>query len=220
MVAPMDFIPTTEEIGLIIPITEWVLRRACVDAQGWGDLSVAVNLSPAAFKHQDLLGLISSILGDTGFDPRRLELEITETSLLHDTERALKILNELKAMGIRIAMDDFGTGYSSLSYLQRFPFDKIKIDRSFVSELTTNEDSIAIVRAVINLGQSLGMATTAEGVETNDQAVFLTGQGCDEVQGFYYARPMPAAEMASIAAATRANLSSIVSDDSTNRRAS
>ena len=205
MVAPMDFIPIVEEIGLIVPITEWVLRQACTDARDWGDLSVAVNLSPAAFKHQDLLGLIGSVLSETGFDPRRLELEITETSLLQDTERALAILNDLKAMGIRIAMDDFGTGYSSLSYLQRFPFDKIKIDRSFVSELTANGDAIAIVRAVINLGQNLGMATTAEGVETNDQAVFLTGQGCDEVQGFYYARPMPALEIASIVKAIKAS---------------
>jgi len=198
MVAPMDFIPIAEETGLIVPITEWVLRRACIEARDWDDISVAINLSPAVFKHQDLLGLIAAVLRDTDFDPLRLELEITETILLQDTERALTILGDLKAMGIRIAMDDFGTGYSSLSYLQRFPFDKIKIDRSFVSELTANKDSMAIVRAVINLGQSLGMATNAEGVETVGQAAFLTGQGCDEVQGFYYAHPMPAIEMSSI----------------------
>ncbi len=198
MVAPMDFIPAAEEIGLIIPITEWVLRRACTEARDWDDFSVAINLSPVVFKHQDLIGLIEGVLSDTNFDPYRLELEITEMSLLRDSERALTILNDLKAMGIRIAIDDFGTGYSSLSYLQRFPFDKIKIDRSFVSELTVSDDAIAIVRAVINLGQSLGMATTAEGVESIDQAAFLTGQGCDEVQGFYYARPMPALEIGSI----------------------
>ena len=198
MVAPMDFIQAAEEIGLIIPITEWVLRRACIEAQDWDDFSVAINLSPAVFKHQDLIGLVEGVLRDTNFDPRRLELEITEMSLLQDSERALTILKGLKAMGIRIAIDDFGTGYSSLSYLQRFPFDKIKIDRSFVSELTASDDAIAIVRAVINLGQSLGMATTAEGVESIDQAAFLTGQGCDEVQGFYYARPMPALEIGSI----------------------
>ncbi|MGH1480385.1 MAG: EAL domain-containing protein [Geminicoccales bacterium] len=205
MVAPLEFIPTAEETGLIIPITQWVLHRACSEALSWEDLSVAINLSPAAFKHQDLLGLIEGVLHETKFDPRRLELEITETILLQDTEHALMILNDLKAMGIRIAMDDFGTGYSSLSHLQRFPFDKIKIDRSFVSELTANKDSKAIVRAVINLGQSLGMATTAEGVETDDQAVFLTSQGCDEVQGFYYARPMPAFEIASIVEAKNAH---------------
>jgi len=205
IVAPMDFIPTAEETGLIIPITEWVLRQACIETQDWGDLRIAVNLSPTVFKHQDLLGMIETAVGESGFDPRRLELEITETSLLHDTERAVTILNDLKAMGIRIVMDDFGTGYSSLSYLQQFPFDKIKIDRSFVSELSSNRDSMAIVRAVINLGQSLGMATTAEGVETNDQALFLTGQGCDEVQGFYYARPMPALEVASIVETAKSN---------------
>ena len=197
-----------------------MLRQACIEAQAWGDLSVAVNLSPAVFKHQDLLGLIGGVLSDTSFDPRRLELEITETSLLQDTGRALAILNDLKAMGIRIAMDDFGTGYSSLSYLQRFPFDKIKIDRSFVSELTANGDAIAIVRAVINLGQNLGMATTAEGVETNDQAVFLTGQGCDEVQGFYYARPMPALEITSIVEATKAGPSLAAQSTPDHREAS
>lgn len=203
VISPMDFIPLAEETGLIIPITEWVLRRAFTEARDWHDLSVAINLSPAAFKHQDLLGLIESTLRDTDFDPRRLELEITETSLLQDCERAVVILNDLKAMGIKIVMDDFGTGYSSLRYLQQFPFDKIKIDRSFVSELTADEDSMSIVRAVINLGQSLGMATNAEGVETIDQALFLTGQGCDEVQGFYYARPMPATEIATIVRAGR-----------------
>jgi len=199
MVSPSDFITIAEETGLIIPITEWVLRRAFAEARQWGNLSIAVNLSPAVFKHRDLLGLIEDALRDTDFDPLRLELEITETSLLQDTERAVVILNDLKAMGIRIVMDDFGTGYSSLSYLLQFPFDKIKIDRSFIMELTTNEDSMSIVRAVINLGQSLGMATTAEGVETIDQALFLTKHGCDEVQGFFYAHPMPALGIAEIA---------------------
>ena len=146
--------------------------------------------------------MVASILGETGFDPRRVELEITETSLLQDTDRALATLNDLKNLGVRVAMDDFGTGYSSLSYLQRFPFDKIKIDRSFIAKLTGDSDAAAIVDAVIGLGRSLGMATTAEGVETSDQAVFLSGKGCKEVQGFYYARPMPAAEMATIVAAT------------------
>ena len=202
MIPPADFIPLAEETGIIIPITEWVLRRACLDARDWADFSVAVNLSPAAFKQQDLVGMVASILGEIGFDPSRLELEITETSLLQDTDRALTTLNDLKKLGVRVAMDDFGTGYSSLSYLQRFPFDKIKIDRSFIAKLTGDSDAAAIVDAVISLGRSLGMATTAEGVETSDQAVFLSGKGCKEVQGFYYARPMPAAEMATIVAAT------------------
>ncbi|MGI9452087.1 MAG: putative bifunctional diguanylate cyclase/phosphodiesterase [Geminicoccaceae bacterium] len=200
MVSPADFIPLAEETGIIIPITEWVLRRACLDTLDWGDMSVAVNLSPAVFKHQDLVGMVAKILDETGFDPRRLELEITETSLLQDTDRAMGILHEFKKLGVRVAMDDFGTGYSSLSYLQRFPFDKIKIDRSFVAKLTSDTDAVAIVGAVINLGHNLGMATTAEGVETNEQAIFLASQGCEEVQGFYYAEPMPAAEMASFAA--------------------
>jgi diguanylate cyclase (GGDEF)-like protein len=204
VVSPGDFIPLAEETGIIIPITEWVLRRACLDTRDWGQLSVAVNLSPAVFKHQDLVGMIAGILEETGFDPRRLELEITETSLLQDADRALATLTALKELGVRVAMDDFGTGYSSLSYLQRFPFDKIKIDRSFVSKLTDDTDAVAIISAVINLGRNLGMSTTAEGVETSDQAVFLTGQGCEEVQGFYYARPMPAAEMATLVAAAEA----------------
>lgn len=201
MIPPVDFIPLAEETGMIIPITEWVLRRACIDAQDWARLSVAINLSPAVFRHHHLVDMISGILKETDFDPCRLELEITETSLLRDTERALASLNDLKALGVRIAMDDFGTGYSSLSYLQRFPFDKIKIDRSFIAKLSDDSDAVAIVDAVIKLGKSLGMSTTAEGVETGAQASFLDGHGCEEVQGFYYARPMPSAEIAAIAAA-------------------
>jgi EAL domain-containing protein (putative c-di-GMP-specific phosphodiesterase class I) len=199
----MAFIPVAEETGLIIPITEWVLRRACRDAMAWGDLSVAVNLSPEVFKHQDPVGLVSQVLQESGLDPQRLELEITETSLLHDTQRTLETLKRLQALGVRVAMDDFGTGYSSLSYLQQFPFDRIKIDRSFISRLTHSPDAVAIVGAMINLGQSLGMATTAEGVETPDQAAFLTGKGCDDVQGFYYARPMTAEQFAAFRADKR-----------------
>lgn len=199
LVSPDQFIPLVEETGLIIPITEWALRQACVQAQGWGDLRVAVNLSPAAFKHQDLIGLVSSILDETQFDPRRLEIEITETSLMQDTEKTLATLTGLKEIGVQIAMDDFGTGYSSLSYLQRFPFDKIKIDRSFIANLSHDGDKGAIIEAIIKMSQSLGMTTNVEGVETNDQATFLTDQGCDEVQGFYYAHPMQAAEISALA---------------------
>jgi len=203
LVSPDMFIPLVEETGLILPITEWALRQACTQAQGWGDLRVAVNLSPAVFRHHDLIGLVSSILDETQFDPRRLEIEITETSLMQDTEKTLATLVGLKELGLQIAMDDFGTGYSSLSYLQRFPFDKIKIDRSFIANLSHESDKGAIIEAIIKMGQSLGMTTNVEGVETNDQVKFLTGQGCDEVQGFYYARPMQAAEIGALAKTSR-----------------
>lgn len=199
VISPDQFIPLVEETGLIIPITEWVLRQACTQARGWDDLRVAVNLSPAAFKHHDLIGLVSSILDETQLDPQRLEIEITETSLMQDTDKTLAILMGLKDLGIQIAMDDFGTGYSSLSYLQRFPFDKIKIDRSFIANLSQGDDKGAIIEAIIKMSQSLGMTTNVEGVETNDQASFLINQGCDEVQGFYYAHPMRAAEIDAIA---------------------
>ncbi|MGH1481994.1 MAG: putative bifunctional diguanylate cyclase/phosphodiesterase [Geminicoccales bacterium] len=198
VVSPDQFIPLVEETGLIIPITEWALRQACTQARDWSDLRVAVNLSPAAFKHQDLVGLVSCILDETELAPQRLEIEITETSLMQDTDRTLATLTGLKDLGVQIAMDDFGTGYSSLSYLQRFPFDKIKIDRSFIANLSYEEDKGAIIEAIIKMSQSLGMTTNVEGVETNDQASFLINQGCDEVQGFYYAHPMRAAEINAI----------------------
>lgn len=198
IISPDMFIPLVEETGLIIPITEWALRQACSQAKDWGDLRVAVNLSPAAFKHPDLIGLISSILAETELDAERLEIEITETSLMQDTQKTLATLRGLKDLGIQVAMDDFGTGYSSLSYLQRFPFDKIKIDRSFIANLSDQEEKGAIIEAIIKMSQSLGMVTNAEGVETDDQASFLMGQGCDQVQGFYYAHPMRAAEISAI----------------------
>jgi len=204
IIPPDQFIPLVEETGLIIPITEWALRQACTQARDWGDLRVAVNLSPAAFKHPDLIGLISSILEETQLKPQRLEIEITETSLLQDTEKTLATLSGLKDLGIQVAMDDFGTGYSSLSYLQRFPFDKIKIDRSFIANLSNEgeQDKGAIIEAIIKMSRSLGMVTNVEGVETKDQASFLFDQGCDEVQGFYYAHPMRAAEINAISKAS------------------
>lgn len=197
LVPPGDFIPLAEETGLILPIGEWVLRTACRQAAEWPGLTIAVNLSPMQFKHRDLVAVVAEILAETGLPPARLELEITEGVLLHDGAAARDILARLKALGVRIAMDDFGTGYSSLGYLNSFPFDKIKIDKSFIADLMV-EKSNAIVRSVIGLGQSLKMVTTAEGVETAEQARFLRREGCQQVQGYFYSRPLPLAEMAAL----------------------
>jgi diguanylate cyclase (GGDEF)-like protein len=192
LVPPGSFIPVAEESGLIIPIGEWVLREACRAAVTWPvQLQVAVNLSPAQFRHGDLPTLVHEILLETGLAPGRLELEITEGVLIGDFSRAVSILRRLKALGVRIAMDDFGTGYSSLSYLQAFPFDKIKIDKSFIANLDTSAQSAAIVRAVIGLGRGLGLPVLAEGVETHEQLSFLMREACDEVQGYLFGRPQP-----------------------------
>ncbi|KKB85315.1 hypothetical protein VW29_07155 [Devosia limi DSM 17137] len=198
-ISPAEFIPIAEETGLIVPIGEWVLREACKTAATWpGDVRIAVNLSPIQFKNRDLVGLVKSALADAKLAPTRLELEITESLLLADSDSTIRALHELRAMGVRISMDDFGTGYSSLSYLRSFPFDKIKIDRSFMRDLTKRGDSLAIIKAVIGLGQSLGMATTAEGVETEEQLEMVRSQGCSEVQGFLFSPPVPAAAMATL----------------------
>jgi EAL domain-containing protein (putative c-di-GMP-specific phosphodiesterase class I) len=189
---PMEFVPLAEETGLIIPLGEWILRTACRDATAWPDLSVAVNMSAVQFRQPGLDQIIGSALAEAGLPPNRLELEITENILLQDTEGTLVTLTAIKDLGVRIAMDDFGTGYSSLSYLRRFPFDKIKIDRSFVSDLESRTDAIAIIRAVVGLGRSLGITTNAEGVETVEQADFLKAHNCDEVQGYHFGRPMSA----------------------------
>jgi diguanylate cyclase (GGDEF)-like protein/PAS domain S-box-containing protein len=193
LVPPGEFIGVAEETGLIVALGEWVLRQACFQARAWPALQMSVNLSPVQFKQPDLIELVRGALRDSGIAPRQLELEITEGVLLQNTDSAMATLRQLKDLGVRIAMDDFGTGYSSLSYLQKFPFDKIKIDRSFVSALETRTDADAIVRAVVGLGHSLGMTTCAEGVETVEQLVFLRSEGCDEVQGYYFVRPTPAA---------------------------
>ncbi|WP_170848481.1 EAL domain-containing protein [Devosia sp. YR412] len=198
-ISPVEFIPIAEETGLIVAIGEWVLREACKMAASWpGDVRVAVNLSPIQFKNKDLLGLVKSALSDARLAPTRLELEITESLLLAENETNLKVLHDLRAMGVRIALDDFGTGYSSLSYLRSFPFDKIKIDRSFMRDLTTRGDSQAIIKAVIGLGQSLGMSTTAEGVETEEQLEMVREQGASEVQGFLFSPPLPPASLANL----------------------
>jgi len=193
---PADFIPLAEETGLIVPIGDWVLRKACMDAVSWSqDVCVAVNLSPAQFKNRNLVPSVIAALSASGLAANRLELEITESVLLQDSEATLAALHKLREFGIRISMDDFGTGYSSLSYLRSFPFDKIKIDQSFVHELASRGDSMAIIRAVTGLGKNLGIATTAEGVETNEQLALLRAEGCTEVQGYLFSKPRPAADV-------------------------
>ncbi len=196
MVPPAEFIPLAEEIGLIAPLGEWVLRQACSEAARWpGDLKIAVNLSPAQFRTGNLTHSILTALASSGLSPSRLELEITETVLLAESEANLAILHRLRALGVSVSMDDFGTGYSSLSYLRAFPFDKLKIDRSFVSELSANGGCMAIVRAVAGLGLSLGISTTAEGVETSEQLEWLRKEGCTEMQGYYFSPPVPASKI-------------------------
>jgi len=195
MVPPMEFIPIAEEIGLIGQIGAWVLRRACLEAATWpDDIHIAVNLSPAQFKHRAVVLDVVAALGASGLPARRLEVEITETVLLQDTEATVGILDELHNLGVHISMDDFGTGYSSLAYLQKFPFDKIKIDRSFVKDLSERPQSIAIIRAVTAMSISLGMKTTAEGVETEEELQTLKEEGCTEVQGYLFSKPVPAAQ--------------------------
>lgn len=198
-VSPAEFIPIAEESGLIVEMGEWILREACREAASWPKpLQVAVNLSPAQFMHGDVVGLVHSILIETGLAPGRLELEITEGVLIEDFDRGLALLRRLKALGVRISMDDFGSGYSSLSYLQAFPFDKIKIDRAFIINLGRNPQSAAIVRAVIDLGHGLEMSIIAEGVETIEQLAFLAKEGCDGVQGYLLGKPLPIGKYAGL----------------------
>ncbi|QDM18604.1 EAL domain-containing protein [Tardiphaga sp. vice352] len=202
-VPPGDFIPLAEESGLIVEMGEWILRQACLEAASWPvPLRIAVNLSPAQFMHGDLVGLVDSILLETGLEPGRLELEITEGVLIEDFERGVALLTRLKALGVRISMDDFGSGYSSLTYLQAFPFDKLKIDRAFVINLGSNPQSAAIVRAVIGLGHGLDVSIVAEGVETHEQLCFLANEGCDGVQGYFIGRPAPIAQYAGLVGRT------------------
>ena len=199
MVSPVDFIPLAEESGLIVEMGEWILRQACREAASWPKpLQVAVNLSPAQFMHGDVVGLVHAILLETGLAPGRLELEITEGVLIEDFDRGLALLRRLKALGVRISMDDFGSGYSSLSYLQAFPFDKIKVDRTFVVNLGRNPQSAAIISAVIDLGHGLDMSIVAEGVETAEQLAFLAEEGCDAVQGYLIGKPLPIVQYAAL----------------------
>jgi diguanylate cyclase (GGDEF)-like protein len=210
-VAPADFIAVAEQTGLIVPLGEWVLRTACFEAAAWpDDVLVAVNLSPVQFKSKQLVAMVCEALRESGLPATRLELEITETVLLRDTEAVMTVLRSLHELGVRVSMDDFGTGYSSLSYLRRFPFDKIKIDRSFVNDLRASpaggaesgdprsaaaKSAATIVRAIACLGENLGIATTAEGVETAEQLAEIRSAGCTEVQGYYIGPPRPASEV-------------------------
>jgi diguanylate cyclase (GGDEF)-like protein len=199
LIMPSDFIPIAEEIGLIVPIGEWVIRRACQDATAWpDDIRVAVNLSPTQLNNSLLFPTVLNALTAAQLPAQRLELEITEAVLMQNTEANLRTLHGLRALGIRISMDDFGTGYSSLSYLRSFPFDKIKIDRCFITELGEDNESAAIVKAVAGLAQQLSMTTTAEGVETRTQLDRVRELGCTDVQGHFYSPPVPAKDLAAI----------------------
>jgi diguanylate cyclase (GGDEF)-like protein len=192
MVSPLEFIPVAEETGIIIPIGEWVLRTACWEAAKWpGARSVAVNVSAVQFASPNLVPAILSALRESGLDPRRLELEITESVLLDARGTALSMLQQLREIGVRVSLDDFGTGYSSLGYLRSFPFDKIKIDQSFVRSTSDDVVGRAIVRVIASLGQSLGMATVAEGVETEEQMARVVSEGCTDIQGYLISRPIP-----------------------------
>lgn len=189
-ISPADFIPLAEQCGIITPLGEWVLRTACATAVNWEGVGVSVNVSPVQFHDPQFVEKVAACLQETGLPPHLLELEITEGVLLDDAARATETLEALKKLGLRLAMDDFGTGYSSLSYLRNFPFDVIKIDRSFVSDIATNQGARHIVQAILGLGRALGLSVTAEGVETNEQLTLLTADHCDEVQGFLLARPL------------------------------
>jgi predicted signal transduction protein with EAL and GGDEF domain len=193
MVPPAVFIPVAEDSGLIVQLGEWALMEACRNAARWpGELKIAVNLSPVQFTAPNLFEVIEQTLAETGLAPHRLELEITERIFMENTENTLATLRRIKGLGVRVALDDFGTGYSSLSYLRSFPFDKIKIDRAFVSDLSERNEHIVIVQAVVSIARALGMTTTAEGVETETQYEFLATLGCNEVQGYLFSAPVPA----------------------------
>jgi diguanylate cyclase (GGDEF)-like protein len=200
LVMPGEFIPLAEETGLIAPIGEWVLRTACAEAAKWpAHVKIAINLSPAQFRSKDLVRIVIGALANSGVSPQRLELEVTETAIMHDSEAVFAALGQLHELGVAIALDDFGTGYSSLSFLQKFSFDKVKIDRSFVRELTSErEESRTIARAVVRFAVSLGKTTTAEGVETREQWDILSGEACVESQGYYFSPPVRSSDVAQL----------------------
>jgi EAL domain-containing protein (putative c-di-GMP-specific phosphodiesterase class I) len=196
MIRPERFVPLAEETGLIVPIGDWVLRTACAQCRAWqdagyGPFGIAVNLSARQFADPGLKQGIAAVLAETGLAPGSLEIELTETLVMSNVECAIRTMRELKLMGVKLSMDDFGTGYSSLSYLQRFPVDVLKIDRSFVVDVTTSPDSAALVDAIISLAHGLRMEVVAEGVETADQLNYLRNRGCDVVQGYVYSRAVP-----------------------------
>ncbi|MGO9686363.1 MAG: putative bifunctional diguanylate cyclase/phosphodiesterase [Beijerinckiaceae bacterium] len=189
------FISLAENRGLIVPLGAWVLRQACVDAERWPNLYVAVNVSPVQFRQKDFVASVQRILTDTGVKPNRIELELTEGVIISDADQAEKLIIDLRALGIRMALDEFGNGYSSLIYLRRFAFDKIKIDRSFLESMEPAGESAIIVESIVKLGQALGLTVTAEGIESEDQVRFLRNLGCDELQGFYYSAPLSREEL-------------------------
>lgn len=195
MISPADFIPIAEERGLVLPLGEWVLRRACQDAQRWPGIRVAVNVSPIQFRHRSFVAGVVKVLEDTKFDPTRLELELTEGVVVADADAAEAAMVELRALGVHLALDDFGTGYSSLIYLRRFAFDKIKIDRSFLESMEATGESAILVHSIVHLGRALGLTVTAEGVETKEQHRFLQALGCHQLQGFLFSKPVPAHEV-------------------------
>src|SRR5687768_10748475 len=193
---PSRFIPVAEETGLIVPIGKWVLRAACAQNKAWQDTGlppfvVSVNVSVRQFRQDNLVQTIAQVLRETGLDARYLEVELTESAVMHDADQFIAMLGEINDLGVQIALDDFGTGYSSLSYLKRFPVDRLKVDRSFVQDIVTDSDDATIVRAIIALGHNLGLKVVAEGVETQQQLDFLRDNQCDELQGFYFGRPLP-----------------------------
>jgi EAL domain-containing protein (putative c-di-GMP-specific phosphodiesterase class I) len=194
-IPPSEFIAVAEHSGLIIELGGWVLRRACLDGKAWPALTVSVNVSPLQFRRTDFFEIVQSTLSETDFDPARLEIELTESVLLGNVDTAEAGMVRLKALGVHLALDDFGTGYSSLLYLRRLPFDKLKIDRSFVLAIEKAADAAAIVHAVVSLGRGLGMKVTAEGVETADQQLFLRAAGVHFMQGFRFGRAVTAAEI-------------------------
>jgi EAL domain-containing protein (putative c-di-GMP-specific phosphodiesterase class I) len=202
-VPPDRFIPIAEETGLIVPIGEWVLRAACTQSREWHRaglplVPMSVNLSARQFRQESLLNMVKRALLETGLDPGHLEMELTESMVMHNAEAAIMILQSLKALGLRLSVDDFGAGYSSLSYLRRLPIDTLKIDQSFVHDIadTRSGDGGILAKAIISLGHSLKLKVIAEGVETAAQLRFLKDHGCDEVQGFYFSKPVPAQDYA------------------------
>jgi EAL domain-containing protein (putative c-di-GMP-specific phosphodiesterase class I) len=203
LVSPLQFIPIAEESGLILPIGQWVLREACRQVQDWIDaglhaIPVAVNVSSLEFRSEGFLKSLRAILKDTRLDPRYLELELTESVLMQHAKSSASVLSTLKSIGVRLALDDFGTGYSSLSYLKMFPIDSLKIDQSFIHDITTDTDDATIVSAVITMAKGLKKGVIAEGVETEEQMTFLQAHGCDEAQGYYFSKPVVALQFAKL----------------------
>jgi EAL domain-containing protein (putative c-di-GMP-specific phosphodiesterase class I) len=200
LILPDDFIFLAEETGLIVPIGEWVLQTACAQNRAWQErgyapIQMGVNISAHQFKQPGFIDMIDQVLERTGLDPEWLMLEITESSIMENVEQTVKVLTDLKARGIQLAIDDFGTGYSSLSYLKRFPITKLKIDRSFIRDITTDPNDAAIAASVIALANTMNMGVIAEGVETKEQLRFLLEKGCDQCQGFLFSRPLPAGKL-------------------------